>query len=54
MENVKLAKEERCREIRNVTQAMQAKLEEQFKIKQDALDGKANRTRASPIANRLF
>ena len=52
MENVKLAKDERWREIRNVTQAMQAKLEEQFKIKLDALDGNASRRGSQALYSR--
>ncbi|CAF0974130.1 unnamed protein product [Adineta ricciae] len=45
VENVKMAKDERYREIHNVMQTMQAKLEEQFKIKMDALN--AQRTQLS-------
>ncbi|UJR08618.1 hypothetical protein I4U23_012877 [Adineta vaga] len=38
VENVKLAKDERLREIHNVIQTMQMKLDEQYKIKMDVLD----------------
>jgi len=40
VENVKIAKDERFREIRNSMHAMQAKLEEQFKNKLDVLNGR--------------
>ena len=40
MDHVKSAKDERSREILSTMQAMQAKLDEQFKIKLDALNGK--------------
>lgn len=39
MESVKAAKEERLRETRNAMHLMQAKLDEQLKIKLDALNG---------------
>lgn len=42
-----MAKDERYREIHNVMQTMQAKLEEQFKIKMDALNGKINHVNCS-------
>lgn len=40
VENVKIAKDERFREIRNIMHAMQTKLEEQFKNKMDVLNGR--------------
>jgi hypothetical protein len=43
VENVKIAKDERFREIRNSMHAMQAKLEEQFKNKLDVLNGRDKR-----------
>ena len=39
MESVKAAKDERFRETRNAMHVMQAKLDEQLKIKLDALNG---------------
>ncbi len=42
MESVKSAKDERLRETRNAMHVMQAKLDEQLKIKLDALNGMSN------------
>lgn len=39
VESVKIAKDERLRETRNAMHVMQAKLDEQLKIKLDALNG---------------
>ena len=39
VESVKSAKDERFRETRNAMHVMQAKLEEQLKVKLDALNG---------------
>ncbi len=39
VESVKAAKDERLRETRNAMHVMQAKLDEQLKIKLDALNG---------------
>ena len=40
VDNVKTAKDERFREIRNIMQTMQVKLEEQFNNKLDVLNGR--------------
>ena len=42
VESVKAAKEERMRETQNAMHIIQAKLNEQLKIKLDALNGKLN------------
>lgn len=46
VESVKNAKEERMRETQNAIQLIQAKLNEQLKIKLDALNGSAQHTKA--------
>ena len=48
VESVKVAKDERFRETRNAMHVMQAKLEEQLKVKLDALNGTCARLTTVP------